>query len=146
LNFKFLNLLLAASNYQPPVKGMAQTLPKGPEDDASSYASLLSAAQNSNETCEQVNNRANFVIFDFVELTLGPLQSLFYHRGMTASDTMHRSQRKNNSQNFLCFLPIRKVDVEILTKALMLTSLNIAAPKLQKSLSGDTRSPSQILR
>mmetsp|Transcript_13846 Transcript_13846/g.20475 ORF Transcript_13846/g.20475 Transcript_13846/m.20475 type:complete len:106 (-) Transcript_13846:182-499(-) len=87
---------------------MAQTLPKGPEDDASSYASLLSAAQNSNETCEQVNNRANFVIFDFVELTLGPLQSLFYHRGMTASDTMHRSQRKKSFTEFYLLSSHRK--------------------------------------
>mmetsp|Transcript_15263 Transcript_15263/g.22282 ORF Transcript_15263/g.22282 Transcript_15263/m.22282 type:complete len:645 (+) Transcript_15263:92-2026(+) len=48
-------------NYVPPVGGMAQTLPKGPEDDASGYASLLSAAQKSNETYEQVNARVGIV-------------------------------------------------------------------------------------
>jgi len=77
LKFKFLNLLLAANNYQPPVGGMAQTVPKGPEDDASGYASLLSAAQKSNETYEQVNNRAGIVPLERDSREVSLVNSLF---------------------------------------------------------------------
>eukprot|EP00957_Ditylum_brightwellii_P173706 13225177-Ditylum_brightwellii.AAC.1 len=35
---------------------MTQILPKGPEDNTSSYMYLLSTAQKSNETYKQVNN------------------------------------------------------------------------------------------
>jgi len=41
--------------------GMAHTLPKGTEDDTYSYVSLLSAAQKSNETYKQINNRVGIV-------------------------------------------------------------------------------------
>jgi len=58
---KNLNLLLAAKNYQLTMGRMAQILPKVLEDDASGYTSLLSAAQKSNETYEQVNNLAGIV-------------------------------------------------------------------------------------